>query len=86
MGAGVVLGDFTDVVRRMQSVAVRDMRMVRGLLMIPFRMVFGSLAVVSRGVLVVFGSFVVLHGSILCPGELHGAAGIAVPRGNPMGF
>ena len=76
MGVGVVLGGFAGVVRRMKSVAVRDMRVMRGLLVIPFRMVLGSLAVVRRGVLVmfssfsvVFGSFVMLHGSILSPGE-----------------
>jgi len=70
MGIGVVLGGFSGVVRRMQSVAVRDMSVVRGFLVIAFRMVFRSLAVVSRGVIVMFGSFsmvldsfVVRHGS-----------------------
>jgi hypothetical protein len=93
MGVGVVFGGFAGVVRRMKCVAVRDMRVVRGFLVIPFGMVFGSLAVVSRGMLVmfssflvVFGGFVMLHGSILSPGEMRGAAGIAAPRGNPMGF
>ena len=72
MGVGVVLGGFTGVMRRMKPVAVRYMGVVGGLLVVPFRMVFGSFAVVSRGMLVmfssffvVFGSFVVLHRSIL---------------------
>ena len=93
MGVGVVFGGFVGVVRRMKSVAVGDMRVVRSSLVIAFRMVFGSFAVVSRGVLVmfssfymVFGSFVVLHGSFLSPGELRGAGSIAAPRGSPMGF
>jgi len=93
MGIGVVLGGFTGVVRGVKSMAVRDVRMVGGLFVIPFGMVFGSFAVVSRGVLVmfssffvVFGSFVLLHGSFLSHGELRGAASIAAPRGNPMGF
>jgi hypothetical protein len=82
VGVGVVFGGFAGVVRRMKSVAVRDMRVVRSLLVIPFGMVFGSLAVVSRGVLVmfssfcmVFGSFVVLHGIILFSWR--------IPRGRP---
>jgi hypothetical protein len=93
MGVGVMFGGFAGVVRGMKSVAVRDMRVVRSLLVIPFRMMFGSLAVVSRGMLmvfssflVVFGSFVMLHGSILSPGEMRGTDSIAAPRGNPMGF
>jgi len=94
VGVGVVFGGFAGVVRRMKSVAVRDMRVVRSLLVIPFGMVFGSLAVVSRGVLVmfgsfsmVFGSFVMLHGSILSLLEkMRRAASIAAPRGNSMGF
>jgi hypothetical protein len=65
VGVCVMLGGFAGVVRGMQPVAMGDMRVVRGLLMILVRMVFGGLAVVGRRVLVMFGGFLVLFSSFV---------------------
>jgi len=76
MRVGVVLGGFAGMVRGVKSVTMRDVGVVRGFLMVAVLVVLGSLAVVSRCVLVmfgglsvVFGSFVVLHRNILFLGE-----------------
>jgi hypothetical protein len=81
---GVVLGRFAGMVRGMKPVAVCDMRVVRGLFVILFGVVLGSLAVVGRSMLVVFSSFsvmfrsfVVVHRDILFPGEICGCGGVA---------
>ena len=77
MRVGVVLGCFAGVVCRMKPVSVRDMRVVRGLFVVLFDVVFGSFAVVGRSMLVVVSSFivvirsfVVVHRTILFLGEI----------------
>ena len=65
MGVGVVLGGFAGVVRGMQPVAMGDMRVVRGFLVILVYVVFRGFAVVGRRVLVMFGGFLVVFGSFV---------------------
>ena len=52
MRIGVVFGRFAGMVCRMKPVSVRDMRVVRGLFVVFFDVVFGSFAVVGRSMLV----------------------------------
>ena len=79
MRIGVVFGRFAGMVCRMKPVSVRDMRVVRGLFVVFFDVVFGSFAVVGRSMLVMvssfimmFRSFVVVHRTILFLGEMYG--------------
>ncbi len=79
MRVSVVLGRFAGMVCRMKPVPMRDMRVVRGLFVVLFDVVFGSFAVVGRSMLVVvssfvvmFRSFVVVHRIILFLGEIDG--------------
>ena len=80
---GVMLGGFAGVMRRMQSMAVRDMRMVRGrfvisllVVMSSFAVVLGCMFVVLGGFQMMFGSFVV-HRIILFSWRKRGPAGMA---------
>jgi hypothetical protein len=54
MLVGMVLGRFTGMVGRMEPVPVSDMGVVRGFLVIAGFMVFGSFAMMSCRVFVVF--------------------------------
>jgi hypothetical protein len=93
MRFGVVLGGFAGMVCRMKPVSVSDMRVVRGLFVVPVLVVVGSFAVVSRGMLVMFSSFSVMvgsfvvHGSVLFRGEMRSRRRRCRLRAvNPMGF
>ena len=79
MGVGVVFGRLLGVVCRVEPVAVRDMRVMGGLFVVSVGVVFGSFAVVSRGMLaifscfsVVFSSIVMVHRNTLFRGEIRG--------------
>lgn len=79
MGVGVVFGRLPGVVCRVEPVAVRDMRVMGGLFVVSVGVVFGSFAVVSRSMLVmfsrlsvVFSSIVLVHRNILFLGEMRG--------------
>lgn len=54
MLAGVVLGRFPGVMRRVKPVPVSDMRVVRRFLVIPACVVLGSFPMMSRRLFVVF--------------------------------
>ena len=77
MGVGVVFGRFLGVVCRVEPVAVRDVGVMGGLFVVSVGLVFGSFAVVSRSMLVmfsrlfvVFSSIVLVHRNILFRGEM----------------
>jgi len=79
MGIGVVFGRLPRMVCRMEPVAVRDVRVMGGLFVVSVGVVFGSFAVVSRSMLmmfsrffVVFSSIVMVHRNILFRGEMRG--------------
>ena len=81
MGVGVVFGRLPGVVCRVEPVAVRDVRVMGGLFVVPVGVVFGSFAVVSRSMLVmfscfsvVFSSIVMVHRNTLLRGEIRGLA------------
>jgi len=62
---GVVLGGLAGVVGRMQSMAVRDMRMVGGFFVISLLVVMGSFTVVRGCMFVVFGGFSMVFGGFV---------------------
>jgi hypothetical protein len=78
MRFGVMFAGFLGVMHGMQVMAVRDMGVVTGLLVIRGAMVLRRLAVMSGGGFVVFGSLVVMVGQLasvhdpilLCGGRL----------------
>jgi hypothetical protein len=79
MGVGVVFGRLFAVVCRVEPVAVGDVRVMGGLFVVSVGVVFGSFAVVSRSMLVmfsrfsvVFSSIVLVHRNILFRGEMGG--------------
>ncbi len=61
----VALGRLLAVVAGMEVMAVREMGMMRGLLVRPGLVVLGRFLVVPRGVLMVFGSLLVVFRSLL---------------------
>jgi len=65
MLVGMVFGRFAGVVRRMKTVPVSDMRVVRPLLMIAGFMVTCGFAMVSRCVFVVFCRLFVVVGAFV---------------------
>jgi len=89
VGVGVMLGGFTGVMRRMQSMAMGDVRMVGGFFVVPLLVVMGSFAVVCGCMFVVFGGFsmvigsFVLHRIFLFRGESAGGPAWPGPRGDP---
>jgi hypothetical protein len=64
MLVGMVFGRFRRMMRRMESVAVSDMGVVRCFLVISGFVMFGGLAMMNGSVFVVFGGFLV----VLCTG------------------
>jgi hypothetical protein len=60
VGFRVVLGGFAGVMRSMLEMAVRDVGMMRSDVVVVRFVVFGGLAMMSRGVFVVLGSFLVM--------------------------
>jgi hypothetical protein len=79
MGVRMMFSSFAGMVRRMQPVPVSDIRVVRGLFVVPGLVLFGGFAVVGRGMFVMFSrfsvmfrSFVVFHSHILFLGEMCG--------------
>jgi len=58
--AGVMLAGFFGVLARVVQMALCDVGMMAGLLMIPGFMMFGGSFVVLRGVFVMFRSFAVM--------------------------
>jgi hypothetical protein len=65
MLVGMVFGCFLGLVRRMKSVPVSDMRVVRRLLVIAGFMVTSGFTMVSRCVFVVFCRLVVVAGAFV---------------------
>ena len=65
MRVGVVLGGLFRMVCRVKPVAVRYVCVVGSLLVVSAGMVFGSFAVMSRGMFVVFSRFSVVFGGIV---------------------
>jgi hypothetical protein len=59
---GVVFAGFLGVMHRVKVMAVRDMRVVTGLLVLGGAMMLGRLAVVLGGGFVVLGGFFVMLG------------------------
>jgi hypothetical protein len=66
---GVVLARFPGVMRRVGGMAVRDMSVVAGFLMVARFMMIGGGVVILSGKLVVFGGFAVMIDSLLRHGE-----------------
>ena len=92
MGVGVVFGRLTGVVRRVQTMAVRNVRVMGGLFMVSIGMMFSRFAVVGRsmfvmfcGFSVVFSSIVMVHRNILSRGVMCGRRTGPVPLG-PSGI
>jgi hypothetical protein len=79
----VVLGGFPGVMRRVQSMSVRDLRVVRGFFVVSFRMVLGGSAVVLRGLLVVLGGFYVMFGGFVAHSR---SSFVEKTYGNPSEF
>ena len=74
-----MFGRLAGMVCRVEPVAVRDVRVMGCLFVVSVGVVFGSFAVVSRGMLVmfsrfsvVFSSIVMVHRNILFRGEMRG--------------
>jgi hypothetical protein len=67
---GVVLAGFVGMVRGVQVMAMRDMRVVPGLFVLGGAMMFGGLTVMLGGGLVVFGRLVVMLGQQACVHDL----------------
>ncbi|HEX3744437.1 MAG TPA: hypothetical protein VHW09_10925 [Bryobacteraceae bacterium] len=68
MGFGVVFGSFTRVVRRVQTVPVRYMGVMRGLFVVTFFVMFGSFVVVGGRMLVMFSSLLMVFCSFVAHG------------------
>jgi hypothetical protein len=65
VSAGVVLGSLAGMMRGVHMMAVRGVRVVRGLLVIALFMMPGSFAMMLRSLLVVIGSVVVMLSGFL---------------------
>lgn len=65
VGLDVLLGSLAGVVQRVLVVGAREVRMVRGLLVVPVLVVVGGLPVVTGSLLVVVGGLVVMLGGFL---------------------
>lgn len=79
MGVGVVFCRLPRMVCSVEPVAVRDVRVMSGLFVVSVGVVFGSFAVVSGRMLVMFSRFsvvvssiVLVHRNILFRGEMRG--------------
>jgi hypothetical protein len=72
MIVGVRLARLFGVMNGMDMMALRDMRMVAGLLMVPGGMMLGSRAVVLGGVLMMLGGFGVMIRSVFRHGNTSG--------------
>jgi hypothetical protein len=66
----VRLCGFGGVVRRVLRVAVRDVGVVSGLLVVAVRVVHGSFLVMPGRVLVMFGSLVMVFSRVIAHGDL----------------
>jgi hypothetical protein len=64
MGFGMMLGGFTSMMIGLQTVAMRDMGMVAGEMMLALVVVLGGLAMVLGGLLVMFGSGLMVLGFV----------------------
>ncbi len=64
MGFGVMLGGFAGMMIGLQTVAMRDMGMVAGKMMLALVVMLGSLAVVLGGLFVMFGSGLMVLGFV----------------------
>ena len=64
MSFGMMLGGFTGMMFGLQTVAMRDMGMMAGQMMLALFLMFGGLAMVFGGLLVVFGSGLMMLGLV----------------------